>query len=262
MGNISITHEEDTVPTPQPSTKTTTLHTNTTPAPHWVKSANPTVIKPTWNTTAVPQQPSAAASTKPKANPHHLILQFNPPILETECKNVDIAHKEINALLDMLEVPMYFCEMAVNWSRNGNLLITTIASGMAGDLLSHSEKIRKIFMGNKLISALPDIKYFYSKVNMLSTKDSEGNVCSSAEINRELMEYIIEYDKLHHASPPHWLSNQEYLDAKSHSSMVFSFTTTEDRDKFTAYGPIWVFNQWCMITQYEDCKQDDSLFSV
>src|SRR5258708_37563301 len=34
--------------------------------------------------------------------------------------------------------------------------------------------------------------------------------------------------------------------------MVFSFTTTEDRDKFTAYGPIWVFNQWCTITQYKD----------
>jgi len=99
-------------------------------------------------------------STKPKANPHHLILQFNLPILEMECKNVNIAHKEINALLDMLEVPMYFRAMAVNWSRNGNLIITTTASGTAGDLLSHSEKIGKIFMGNTLISALPDIEYF------------------------------------------------------------------------------------------------------
>ncbi len=77
-----------------------------------------------------------------------------------EHKNTDIARKEINALLDTLEVPMYFCAMAVNWSRNGNLIITAMASGMAGDLLSHSEKIRKIFMGNTLISALPDIEYF------------------------------------------------------------------------------------------------------
>ncbi len=87
---------------------------------------------------------------------------------------------------------------------------------------------------------------------MLSTKDSEGNVHSSAEIHRELMEYIMEYDKLHHASPPCWLGNQEYLDAKSCSSMVFSFTTTEDRDKFIALRLIWVFNQHCMITKYDN----------
>ncbi len=32
-----------------------------------------------------------------------------------------------------------------------------------------------------------------------------------------------------------------------------TFTTTEDRDKFIAFGPIWVFNQCCSITKYEDC---------
>jgi len=67
------------------------------------------------------------------------------------------------------------------------------------------------------------------------------------------MEYIMEYDKLHHASPLHWLGNKEYLDAKSHSSMVFSFTTIVDRDKFIALRLIWVFNQCCTITKYEDC---------
>ena len=35
--------------------------------------------------------------------------------------------------------------------------------------------------------------------------------------------------------------------------MVFSFTTNEDRDKLIGYGLIWVFNQCCMITKYEDC---------
>ncbi len=142
--------------------------------------------------------------------------------------------------------------MAVNWSRNGNPIITTTASGTAEDLMGHAIEIGKIFTGNMLISALPDIEYFHAKVNMLSTKDSEGNVCNSAEIHGELMEYAMGYNKLHHASPPCWLGNQEYLNAKSHSSMVFSFTTAEDRDKFTAYGPIWVFNQWCTITHYED----------
>ncbi len=67
------------------------------------------------------------------------------------------------------------------------------------------------------------------------------------------MEYVVGYDRLCHASPPCWLGNQEYLEAKSYLSMVFSFTTTEDRGKFIAYRPIWVFNQWCTITQYEDC---------
>src|SRR5258708_14287512 len=56
-GNVSSTQLEDMIPTPQPPTKTTTPHTNATPAPRWVKSANPTVIKPTCNTTTVPQQP-------------------------------------------------------------------------------------------------------------------------------------------------------------------------------------------------------------
>src|SRR5260221_14599532 len=117
--------------------------------------------------------------------------------------------------------------MAVNWSRNGNPIITTTASGMAEDLLAHSEKIGRIFTGNTLISALPDIEYFRAKVNMLSTKDFEGNVRNSVEIHGELMENILGYKKLHHASPPRWLGNQEYIAAKSHSSMVFGFTTPE-----------------------------------
>ena len=55
---------------------------------------------------------------------------------------------------------MYFHAMAVNWSRNGNPIITTTASGTAEDLLAYSKKIGKIFTGNTLVSALPDIEYF------------------------------------------------------------------------------------------------------
>src|SRR5260370_39500044 len=87
---------------------------------------------------------------------------------------------------------------------------------------------------------------------MLCTKDINGNVRNSREIHEELMEYVSEYDKLRHASPPHWLGNQEYLEPKSHSSMVFSFTTAEDQDKFIGYRPVGVFNQQCTITPYED----------
>ena len=143
--------------------------------------------------------------------------------------------------------------MAVNWSRNGNPIITTTAYGVAEDLLGHAGEIGRIFMKNTLISALLDIDYFQAKVNMLSTKDFEGNIWNSREIHEELMEYTMDYDKLCHASPPRWLGNDEYLEIKSHSSMVFSFTTAEDRNKFIGYGPIWVFNQCCTITTYEEC---------
>ncbi len=66
--------------------------------------------------------------------------------------------------------------MAISWSRNGNLIITTMAYGVAEDLLGHAKKIRRIFMKNSLISALPDIDYYRAKVNMLCTKDSKGNI--------------------------------------------------------------------------------------
>src|SRR5260370_21131421 len=105
------------------------------------------VIKPTHN--AAPTTPQQQANTtKPKANPHHLILQFNPPILESECKNVDVARKDINTLLESFEVPTYFRAMVVNWSRNGNLIITTTDNGVAEDLLGHAEKIGRIFTKN------------------------------------------------------------------------------------------------------------------
>src|SRR5258708_12102079 len=55
-----------------------------------------------------------------------------------------------------------------------------------------------------------------------------------------------------YGSPSCGIGKQEYLDAKSHFSMVFSFTTTEERDKFIAVRPNWVFNQCCTITEYED----------
>ena len=142
--------------------------------------------------------------------------------------------------------------MAVSWSRNGNPIVTTTVYGVAEDLLCHAEKIRRIFTKNTLISALPDIDYYQVKVNMLCTKDIAGNTRNSREIHEELMEYIMDYDKLCHTSPPCWLGNQEYLETKSHSSMVFSFTTAEDRDLFIGYRPIWVFNQHCTITLYED----------
>src|SRR5260370_8317145 len=87
---------------------------------------------------------------------------------------------------------------------------------------------------------------------MLSTKDPEGNVQNSRDIHEELMEFVMDYDKHQHASPPCWLGNTEYLEAKSHSSMVFSFTTMEDRNIFIGYRPIWVFNQHCTITLYEN----------
>ena len=50
--------------------------------------------------------------------------------------------------------------MVVNWSRNGNPVVTATASGTVGDLLSHVDKISKIFTENMLISMLPDIEYF------------------------------------------------------------------------------------------------------
>ncbi len=187
-GKVPMTDQELTDPMPQHAPKQVPPQETSPPAPHWVKSANPTVIKPTWNEASNPKQPPVETTTKPKANLHCLILQFNPPILETECKNADVAQKEINGLLDTLEVPMYFHMMAVNWSRNSNLIITTMASGTAKDLLVHSKKIGKIFTGNTLILALPDIEYFQAKVNMLSTKDFEGNVQNIAKIHSELME--------------------------------------------------------------------------
>ncbi len=250
--NVPIQTQEEVEIIRPPTPKCTAPQANTSSEPRWVKSANPTVIKPTRNTASSPQQPQPNTPPKPKANPHCLILQFNPPIPETEHKNADMACKEINTLLDNLEVPTYFRAMAVNWSRNGNPIITTTASGTAEDLLSHIKDIGRIFTNNTLILALPDMEYVHAKVNMLNTKDFEGNICNSKEVHEELMEYVIGYDMLRHASPPCWLGNLEYLEAKSHSSMVFNFTTTEDRERFISYGPIWVFNQQCTITPYEE----------
>ena len=71
---------------------------------------------------------------------------------------------------------MYFHVMAMSWSRNGNPIITTMAYGVAEDLLRHAEKIGRIFTKNSLILALPDIDYYQAKVNMLCTKDIKGNI--------------------------------------------------------------------------------------
>src|SRR5260370_13768442 len=157
--------------TPQPPSPQMAPLANIIPASRWTKSTNPAVIKPTWNTTSKSSQPTVESTPKLKANPHHLILQFNPSILEPERRNVDLACRDINNLLDSLEEPTYFRVMVVNWSRNGNPVITTTASCTAGNLLSHADKIGKIFTDNTLVSALPDIKYFQLKVNMISMKD-------------------------------------------------------------------------------------------
>ena len=91
--------------------------------------------------------------------------------------------------------------MAISWSRNGNPIITTTAYGVTEDLLGHAEKIGKIFTKNTLILALLDTDYYQARVNMLSMKDTEGNICNSREIHEELMEYIMDYNKLCHTSP-------------------------------------------------------------
>ncbi len=112
--NVLTTQQEVATPMPQPSPmpqptlKQTTPQVPTPPTTQWVNLANPMVIKPTQNANTNPQQTPKEAPTKPKANPHQLILQFNPPIMEPKHKNADLAHKEINMLLDSLEVPTYF----------------------------------------------------------------------------------------------------------------------------------------------------------
>ncbi len=91
-GKVPMPCQECTEPMPLQAPKQTPPQESSSPAPCWVKSANPTVIKPTWNAASNPKLLIVeTTTTKPKANLHHLILQFNPPILETECKNVDIA---------------------------------------------------------------------------------------------------------------------------------------------------------------------------
>src|SRR5258708_5691146 len=74
------------VPMPQHAQTQATPLEASPPTPCWVKSTNPPVIKPTWNNMSNPKQPPVETTTKPKANPHCLILQFNPPILETKHK--------------------------------------------------------------------------------------------------------------------------------------------------------------------------------
>ncbi len=120
------------------------------------------ICKPNGHQTHPEYEPKPTANAK--RDTHE--TQSQPPLTNTPVQPTDSgnraqeAQKEINRLLDALEVPMYFWVMAVNWSRNGNPIITTMASGTAEDLLAYSEKIGKIFTGNTLVSALPDIEYF------------------------------------------------------------------------------------------------------
>ena len=90
-GNVSTHQPEKTVETHLPTPKQTPPTSNSAPMTHWIKSANPSVIKPTHNLVPNTKQLSPDTPTKPKANPHHLILQFNPPIPELKWKNADAA---------------------------------------------------------------------------------------------------------------------------------------------------------------------------
>src|SRR5258708_15857560 len=91
--NITTQPQEEAETTQPPTPKQTALQANTSSGPRWVKLANLMVIKPTQNTTSNPQQLQPNTPPNPKANPHHLILQFNLPIPETKHKNADLAHK-------------------------------------------------------------------------------------------------------------------------------------------------------------------------
>ena len=109
-GNILVPLQQKEEHTPQKSIPQTIPQPNMTPAPKWIKSANPMVIKPTQNGTSKTTLPATDAISKPKANPHCLILQFNLPIPEHKRKKhgYSIACRDINSLLESLEALMYF----------------------------------------------------------------------------------------------------------------------------------------------------------
>ena len=89
--NLLVPQQDKKEITPQTPASMTNPLPNTMPDSQWVKSANLTIIKLTQNAMLKSPQTSIDATSKPKANPHHLILQFNPSIPEPERKNGDIA---------------------------------------------------------------------------------------------------------------------------------------------------------------------------
>src|SRR5260370_38572480 len=101
------------------------------------------VIKPTHN--AAPNAPNApqqqADTTKPKANPHRLILQFNPQSWNPNARMQMWAKRRSTPCWNPLK---YQCTSVqwqlINWSNNGNPIITTTANSIVEDL-GHAEKI-------------------------------------------------------------------------------------------------------------------------
>src|SRR5258707_15700788 len=63
---VPIQPQEEVEITEPPPSKQIAPQANTSPAPRWVKLANPTVIKPTQNTTSSPQQLQLNMQPKPK----------------------------------------------------------------------------------------------------------------------------------------------------------------------------------------------------
>ncbi len=192
---------------------------------------------------------------EPTADPQCLIIQVHPPILAEERANGIEVRKKINEMLDKKGVLQFFHVMAVGYLGAGNIKITTTHTSKASDLMNHGNDITSMIMKNKVLLILPDTEHYHIKINKVLTWCGSNEPMSIDLIHEEMCTYLLGYKNMKQWCVPHWLGNEDTLQAKNFTSIVIDLTNKQDRDILLNTTQLKLFNHDCTITPYEERPQ-------
>src|SRR5258708_27362300 len=120
--------------------------------------------------------------------------------------------------------------MGVGYLGAGNIKITTTHTSKASDLMNHGNDITSMIMKNKVLLILPDTEHYHIKINKVLTWCGSNEPMSIDLIHEEMCTYLLGYKNMKQWCVPHWLGNEDTLQAKNFTSIVINLTNKQDRD--------------------------------
>src|SRR5258707_4133906 len=121
--------------------------------------------------------------------------------------------------------------------------------------MNHGNDITSMIMKSKVLLILPDAEHYHIKISNVLTWCGSNEPMSIDLIDEEMCTYLLGYKNMKQWCVPHWLGNEDTLQAKNFTSIVIDLTNKQDRDILLNTTQLKLFNHDCTITPYEERPQ-------
>lgn len=161
----------------------------------------------------------------------------------------------MNEALEKAQVEPWKRVAAVQYSLNGNITIIAREGCSGNDLLPHADLLAPhIVPPGVTYTARPDITWYCVEIHGVPIRDLNGTPRSPESISEEIKFNWPLYGNFSKVALPRWKASLDtlYDTTKCLATIIVPFTKREDAEQLLTRKEIFLFNQRCSITAYED----------